>query len=300
MPQCLAYMINIANPLMFNRTGKFEALSSKWTHSVQTTEDYELIVETEGNLYLQYQDVKYTVTPGQYLLLQPPSSKPSDEKRIRRGFLESECSFYWMHFSCQRAYPVSGLIPSKIDGGRNDILLPVQKTLLYPERVLLLMRQLQNCVRTGYDTHYMDYMTTLIISEISNQHIISLTEKKDADTPNIPLQKQLYNDIVDYINYFISDNLKVSSIASHFGYNEKYLSRYFRETSGISLKQYILSQKIERANFLLSDTNMSVTSIADSLGFSNYHNFARTYKNITSMTPSEYRNTYAKRILNHH
>ena len=143
-------------------------------------------------------------------------------------------------------------------------------------------------------------MTTLIISEISNQHIISLTEKKDADTPNIPLQKQLYNDIVDYINYFISDNLKVSSIASHFGYNEKYLSRYFRETSGISLKQYILSQKIERANFLLSDTNMSVTSIADSLGFSNYHNFARTYKNITSMTPSEYRNTYAKRIVNHH
>ena len=90
MPQCLAYMINIANPLMFNRTGKFEALSSKWTHSVQTTEDYELIVETEGNLYLQYQDVKYTVTPGQYLLLQPPSSKPSDEKRIRRGFRESE------------------------------------------------------------------------------------------------------------------------------------------------------------------------------------------------------------------
>ena len=54
MPPCLAYMINITNPLMFNRTGKFEALSSKWTHSVQTTEDYELIVETKGNLYLQY------------------------------------------------------------------------------------------------------------------------------------------------------------------------------------------------------------------------------------------------------
>ena len=36
MAPCLAYMINITNPLMFNRTGKFEALSSKWTHSVQT------------------------------------------------------------------------------------------------------------------------------------------------------------------------------------------------------------------------------------------------------------------------
>lgn len=43
MPPCLAYMINITNPLMFNRTGKFEALSSKWSHSVQTTEVTNLL-----------------------------------------------------------------------------------------------------------------------------------------------------------------------------------------------------------------------------------------------------------------
>ena len=67
----------------------------------------------------------------------------------------------------------------------------------------------------------------------------------------------------------------------------------------MSLKQYILNQKMERANFLLSDSNMSISAISDSLGFSDYHNFARTYKNITAMTPSEYRTLYAKRILNH-
>ena len=114
MAPCLAYMINITNPLMFNRTGKFEALSSKWTHSVQTTEDYELIVETKGNLYLQYQDVKYTVTPGQYLLLQPPSPKPSNEKRIRRGYRESECSFYWLHFHANVLFLYPDWFPIKL------------------------------------------------------------------------------------------------------------------------------------------------------------------------------------------
>ena len=84
-----------------------------------------------------------------------------------------------------------------------------------------------------------------------------------------------------------------------YGYNEKYLSRYFKEVSNISLKQYILERKIERANFLLNDTNLTISNISDSLGFSNYHNFVRTYKKVTSMTPSDYRNTYAKRIINH-
>lgn len=76
-------------------------------------------------------------------------------------------------------------------------------------------------------------------------------------------------------------------------------SRYFKEVSNISLKQYILERKIERANFLLNDTNLTISNISDSLGFSNYHNFVRTYKRVTSMTPSDYRNTYAKRIINH-
>ncbi len=290
MDRPLAYIINIASPLTFNRTGKFEALSSKWTHAAMSMNDYELIVETKGNLYLQFQDEKYTVSPGEYLLLQPPARNSSDSQKVRKGYRESECSFYWLHFSCPRISPCNQLFLGNIEGGRDDILVPVHKTLAYPERVLLLMRQLQNCIRSGYNTQYADYMSTLIISEIANQHSIFIGSKD---------QKQLYNDIVDYIKYFINDNLKVASIASHFGYNEKYLSRYFKDFAGISLKQYILNQKIERANFLLCDTNMPVNTIADSLGFSNYHNFARTYKNITLMTPSEYRTMYAKRILNH-
>ena len=298
MRTILSYLINISSPLTFSRTGKFEALSSTWTHSPMTMDDYELIVETQGNLYLQFQDEKYTVQPGQYLLLHPLSRNSGDHK-VRKGFRESKCSFYWLHFTCPRSAPLDSLLPNPIDGGRNDILVPVHKTLLHPERVLLLMRQLQNCIRSGYDTHYTDYMATLIISEIANQHALSMNKNKLSSTTFAPVQKQLYNDIIDYINYFIHINLKVSDVAAHFGYNEKYLSRYFRDISGVELNQYILDQKIEKANFLLSDSNLPVSQIAASLGFSNYHNFARTYKNITSMTPSEYRTMYSKRIVNH-
>lgn len=298
MSQTVAYRFNVASPVTYIRTGKFEALSSKWMHHAMPLDDYELIVETKGNLYLQYLNEKYTLTPGEYLLMQAPVEKSENYRKIRKGFRESECNFYWLHFSCSKVTLTQNMSTYPIDHGRSDILVPLQKQLLYPDRVLLLMRQLQNCIRSGYDTHYADYMCTLILCEIANQSTNSLLEKNEPFQKQ-SAQKQLYSDIIDYINYFITDNIRVSTIASHFGYNEKYLSQYFKGVSGMSLKQYILNQKMERANFLLSDSNMSISAISDSLGFSDYHNFARTYKNITAMTPSEYRTLYAKQILNH-
>ena len=50
---------------------------------------------------------------------------------------------------------------------------------------------------------------------------------------------------------------------------------------------------------MLSDNDKAVTEIAAELGFSDVHNFARTYKKITGLTPSEYRNAFAKRMLYH-
>ena len=94
-------------------------------------------------------------------------------------------------------------------------------------------------------------------------------------------------------------SLHFSEIAAHFGYNEKYLSHRFAEVFDIPLKQYILKAKIEQANFLLTDTNKSISEIARELGFSDNHNFSRTYKKLTGLSPSEYRNTFSKRLLYH-
>ena len=46
MSQTVAYRFNVASPVTYIRTGKFEALSSKWMHHAMPLDDYELIVET--------------------------------------------------------------------------------------------------------------------------------------------------------------------------------------------------------------------------------------------------------------
>lgn len=294
------FRFNVLTPFHFNRTGKFEALTADWKHNRFTNEDFELIVVTDDTLYLTSRQKNYAIKAGDYLLLGPYLNQRSNlDIGSKEGYKESKCSFYWLHFLCSNTAFLSRPTSSFIDYGQDSIVLPEQGHLFHPQKVLLLMRQLQDCVKSGYDMHYLNYFTTLILCEISNQYRLLKSSQKSVRKNASKDSLRLYNDIIDFISYYPDIGFKVSDIAEHFGYNEKYISRYFKKVSGITLKQYIINYKIDQANFLLLDTNLSINDIAEKCGFSDYHNFIRNYKSATSMTPSEYRNTYSKRILNY-
>ena len=56
---------------------------------------------------------------------------------------------------------------------------------------------------------------------------------------------------------------------------------------------------METASFYLTDSDASISEIAEKLGFSDVHNFSRAFKSAIGLSPSTYRNTYAKRLLYH-
>lgn len=156
------------------------------------------------------------------------------------------------------------------------------------------MKQMQDSVRNHYDPITLDYMATAVLCELHSQ----LYREFNARSSTRSSTKQVYFDIIEYIRLNSTKNLKVSDVAKHFGYNQKYLSHLFSHISGLSLKQFIMNVRMDTANYMLSDTNASIAEIAASLGFSDSHNFSKAYKKIAGMTPSEYRNAFSKRVLN--
>ena len=162
------------------------------------------------------------------------------------------------------------------------------------EKMLVQMKQLQDLTRNNYPDITLNALATAIITELFGQ--LSAEQTPDADPIG---KKQIYSDIADYVRRNISRNIKISEIADSFGYSPKYLSHLFTEIRGLSLKQFIMSQKIETACFLLTDSDRSISEIAAEVGFSDVHNFSRAFKNVTGLAPSAYRNTYAKRMLYH-
>jgi len=68
------------------------------------------------------------------------------------------------------------------------------------------------------------------------------------------------------------------------------LTKLFRKRTGYSIKEAIVHEKMEMAKMLLTKTEMTVTLIADHVGYENYNTFIRTFKTVEKCTPLEYRN----------
>ncbi|WP_051656711.1 helix-turn-helix domain-containing protein [Butyrivibrio sp. AE3004] len=272
------------------RSGKFVALSSDWKHeNLPLLIDYELIVVTEGTLFLRYMDEDFTVSAGEYLILPPSKSK-------RSGFKKAYCSFYWSHFTVDMK-----TLPARITQDEAYVyeragcfLIPQTAPVPRLEKMVVQMKQLQDLERNNYPDITLNAAITSIVAELFGQLISEIPRNLDPIGNN-----QIYSDIADYIRRNISENIKIRDIADAFGYSPKYLSHLFSVVSGSSLKQFIMSQKIETASYLLTDTDKTISEIAASLGFSDMHNFSRSFKKVTGLSPTAYRNTYSKRLLYH-
>lgn len=155
-------------PFVYNFTGKFEAPSPSWKHSDDyPLMNYELIVVTADTLYLTYADRNYTVPPKSFLLL-PPLPPPYN---LRRGFRSSACNFYWLHFETDCPPCLKNVLKEELTGYMaslpdDTISLPIQGSLPNYARIIILMKQLQDAVRSQYSSHFLDYLTTIILYEV--------------------------------------------------------------------------------------------------------------------------------------
>lgn len=91
---------------------------------------------------------------------------------------------------------------------------------------------------------------------------------------------------------FIQDNymdINLDMVAKKFHYTPEYTSKLIKETTGMTFKQILQHTRIDRAGFLLLDTNLSIQNIGYQVGYENVEHFIRTFKKVHGMTPTEYR-----------
>lgn len=96
--------------------------------------------------------------------------------------------------------------------------------------------------------------------------------------------------VTDYIDSHIDEGLTCESVAEHVHFNPDYLTRLFKKNEGMTLSQYIYTQKMELAKKLLLKTDLPVSAIAAKLSYTNLAQFSRTFKAFTKQTPLAFRN----------
>lgn len=94
---------------------------------------------------------------------------------------------------------------------------------------------------------------------------------------------------IEYITSNYSYSITVEDIASYVGVSRSHLFRSFETVLGKSPKEYLTDFRIKQACYLLEHSELSITAIANSLGFDNSLYFSKTFHRKKGMAPKEFR-----------
>lgn len=104
------------------------------------------------------------------------------------------------------------------------------------------------------------------------------------------------SNVVVKVQQFIEKNVNLEmnrdEIAEQVYLNPAYLSRLFRKETGKSLTDYMSELRVEKAKRQLVKSNIKISDIAISVGYSNFSHFSQLFKKLTGVTPQEYRKKY--------
>lgn len=109
--------------------------------------------------------------------------------------------------------------------------------------------------------------------------------------------KQVIIEMVHYSDELPDVNYS-TYISSKLQYDYNYLSNIFSEVKGITIQQYIIFHKIEKAKELLLYDELNLTQIAHKLHYSSVAHLSNQFKKVTGLSPSYYKKLKEKRDIN--
>lgn len=235
----------------------------EWIHPDRVEETYEIIYVTRGEVFMNDCGREVCITKGQALVMYPGTRHYGSRS-------SSGVSFYWLHFKV-----TSGTLPLPpgVYGG-------IDNAYLFKE--LLHLYVLPRSPR---------YAVNAVLC-----HILALLLERHErqSTPYDRLSEEIY----EWIRINAASTLSAKSAAEHFGFSEDHLTRILRKSFGIGTKELICRFTVSRAKELLCNTGKYIKEIAAELEFPSDRAFTKFFRYHEGLSPSEFRDKFAKVHMN--
>lgn len=119
------------------------------------------------------------------------------------------------------------------------------------------------------------------------EEYIRLEQKNSQDKIRKPI-----GEAVLFIRKNYAKQISAEDVAGASHVSTAYLSRLFKEELDIGFNEYLTQVRLEQAEKLLSETNLSIKEIAGSVGYGDEKYFSKLFRKTTGMKPTEYRRIY--------
>jgi len=126
---------------------------------------------------------------------------------------------------------------------------------------------------------YIDRQRQAVVSD-KDISALMLTQKEDFETVRM---------ILAYMNENISKKITLTELTRKFGINRNRLNEVFNESTGKTALQCLTQMRLNLAALLLKNTELPVEEIAFRVGFNDVSYFAKTFKSLFNLSPSQYR-----------
>lgn len=254
--------------LYLQETGILKATQSH-TNYRDRLSSYLCFIVLDGKGILNYEGKEYLLNKGDVAFID--CTKPYSHTTVEPDLW----SLQWCHFNGN----TMKLIYEKYrDRGGSPVIHAFH------------MNQFTELLSSLYDVSISDdSLRDMHINEKLNRLVTLIMEEAEIRDTVSERKKLDINRVRKYLDEHYKERITLDDLSSSFFINKFYLTRVFRETYGSTINNYILSHRITESKQLLRFTDMSVEQIAETVGMEDSGYFARAFKKVEGISPTEYR-----------
>ena len=98
-----------------------------------------------------------------------------------------------------------------------------------------------------------------------------------------------FRNILAYLQKNYAETISLDEIAAHIGLSRSECCRYFKRTSGQTLFVYLRQYRLHKSFRWLAETDRPISQVAQICGFPNQSYYTKEFRNLTGITPRQYR-----------
>ncbi|MGB4660223.1 MAG: AraC family transcriptional regulator [Mobilitalea sp.] len=278
-----------------------------YVHNRRQADEYIIYVIKKGKMYLIENNIKYILSPGDFILLDP--------EYIHEGYQASLCEYYYIHFRQEQIQKVeftseqdkaTAIITKRYDSLKSNpfsyssyendcILLPKFYHFSNYSDFIKICCLLDEAA--GHNENHLEHYKLLCsckvleaLIETYRSYVMFMTQNMSTGMPKSYHKVQ---ELLSYLNTKYADKITSQVVEEKTECNFDYINRIFKQLTNRTIFAYLNTVRINHAKELIATTNMKFSEVGQEVGFADLYYFSKVFKKATGVSPS----TFAKGVL---
>ncbi len=253
----------------------------KYNMAAHWHSEIELLRVLGGEFEATLNNNSYTVKKGDILFM--------NSETVHKGIAHKciyECIVFHADYLYVEAFDTHSFVKSLVDGEYNICeYFPHGKSEVNAalNNIFEAVSDISEDRKLRVIASFYNFFATVFSSNMYKSNIGKNIEESDKKILKL-------KNILSYLRKNYSQPISLTELSQTVGLSPQYLSSFFKSMTGKTPIEYLTEYRIEKAAHKLRSTDLSITDIAFSCGFSDLSYFIKVFKNTKGISPGKYRN----------